>query len=108
MTSLSPIANTIQDLTRIHAQFSPFMIPMKKRHTHKYLYTYIRPPQFHGAHKSEICWMCDDYFVFMDSSAHQSLQQEGSLSLRGSLTELDLDLPVFILGFYLSLWETPV
>jgi len=47
-------------------------------------------------------------FVFMDSSAHQSLQQDGGLILRGSLTELDLDLPVFILGFYLSLWETPV
>lgn len=31
--------------------------------------------------------------------AHQSLQQEGSL------TELGLDRPVFILGFYLSLWE---
>lgn len=52
--------------------------------------------------------MCDDHFVFMDSSAHQSLQQEGVPSLRGSLTELDSDLPVFILGFYLSLWETPV
>lgn len=26
----------------------------------------------------------------------------------GSLTELDVDLHVFILGFYLSLWETPV
>lgn len=52
--------------------------------------------------------MCDDHFVFMDNSAHQSLQQEGVPSLRGSLTELDSDLPVFILGFYLSLWETPV
>lgn len=74
------------------------------REIHKYIYMYIHPPQFHGAHKSEISWMCDGHFVFMDSSAHQSLQQEGCLSLRGSLTELDLDLPVFILGFYLSLW----
>lgn len=57
------------------------------------MYTYIHPPQFHGAHKSDICWTCDDYFVFLDSSAHQSLQQEGSLN------ELDLDRPVFILGF---------
>lgn len=84
------------------------MTPMKKETYTKYIYTYIHPPQFHGAHKSEICWMCDDHFVFMDSSAHQSLQHEGGLSLSGSLTELDLDLPVFILGFYLSLWETPV
>lgn len=35
----------------------------------------------------KICWMCDDHFVFMDSSAHQSLQQEDGLSLRGSLTD---------------------
>lgn len=48
--------------------------------------------------------MCDDHFVFMDSSTHPSLQQEGGLSVRGSLTELHSDLPIFILGFYLSLW----
>lgn len=47
-------------------------------------------------------------FMFMDRSVRQSFQQEGGLILRGSLSELDLDLPVSIPGFHLSLWETPV
>lgn len=64
------------------------------------MYTYIHPPQFHGAHKSEICWTCDEYFVFMDSSAHQSLQQEGSLK------ELDSDHPVFILALPFTVGNT--
>lgn len=79
---------------------------MKKRYT--YIYTYIHPPQFQCAHKSVNAGCVMTIFVSMDSSVHQNLQQEGSFIFRGSLTNLDLELPVFILGFYLSLWETPV